>query len=109
MVGYAFTLCYAPAREDVVFGLSYDNKTNVQRLAVEAIEPGDVLMIDARSKTTAASFGHIIATRIQMRGAAGLVTDGALRTAQASRRSTFRRASERPTRPPHRSRTSPST
>jgi regulator of RNase E activity RraA len=79
MVGYAFTLRYAPAREDVGLASSYDNETNVQRLAVEAIGPGDVLVIDARGDTKAASFGHILATRIQVRGAAGLVTDGALR------------------------------
>lgn len=79
MVGYAFTLRYAPAREDVGLANSYDNKTNIQRIAVEAIGPGDVLVIDARGDTKAASFGHILATRIKIRGAAGLVTDGALR------------------------------
>lgn len=79
MVGYAFTLRYVPAREDVGFDVDYDNKTNVQRLAVEAVGPDDVLVIDARSEVRAASFGHIIATRIMKRGAAGLVTDGGLR------------------------------
>lgn len=79
MVGYAFTLRYAPAREDVGFYVEYDNATNVQRLAVEAIGSGDVLVIDARNEVRAASFGHIIATRIMRRGAAGLVTDGGLR------------------------------
>ena len=57
----------------------YDTTTNVQRLAVEAIDTDDVLVIDARGETRAASFGHIIATRIMQRGAAGLVTDGGLR------------------------------
>jgi regulator of RNase E activity RraA len=79
MVGYAFTLRYVPAREDVAVEARYDNERNVQRLAVEAIGPEDVLVIDARSDVSAASFGHIIATRIRERGAAGLVTDGALR------------------------------
>lgn len=79
MVGRAFTLRYAPAREDVGFYVEYDNTTNVQRLAVEAIGPGDVLVIDARNDVRAASFGHIIATRMLRRGAAGLVTDGGLR------------------------------
>ncbi|HEX4518724.1 MAG TPA: hypothetical protein VH063_03985 [Gaiellaceae bacterium] len=79
MVGYAFTLRYVPAREDVAVDAHYDNDRNVQRLAVEAVGPEDVLVIDARSDVSAASFGHIIATRIRERGAAGLVTDGALR------------------------------
>ena len=79
MVGYAFTLRYVPAREDVAVDAHYDNDRNVQRLAVEAVGSEDVLVIDARSDVSAASFGHIIATRIARRGAAGLVTDGALR------------------------------
>ena len=78
MVGYAFTLRYAPAREDLG-GVVYDNNTDVQRLAVEAIGKDDVLVIDARGETRAASLGHILATRIVQRGAAGLVTDGAVR------------------------------
>jgi regulator of RNase E activity RraA len=79
MVGYAFTLRYVPAREDLDLQIDYDNRTNVQRIAVETIGPDDVLVIDARGDLGAASFGHIIATRIMRRGAAGLVTDGALR------------------------------
>jgi regulator of RNase E activity RraA len=79
MVGYAFTLRYVPAREDVI-DREYDNSANVQRLAVEAMQRDDVLVIDARGEvSSAASFGHILGTRIRHRGAAGLVTDGALR------------------------------
>lgn len=78
MVGYAFTLRYVPIREDLV-DTQYDNNVNIQRLAVEAIGEDEVLVIDARGETRAASFGHILATRIKNRGAAGLVTDGALR------------------------------
>lgn len=79
MVGYALTLRYVPTREDVGFEVDYDNTKNVQRLAIEAIEPDDVLVIDARGDERAASLGHILATRIRARGGAGLVTDGALR------------------------------
>jgi regulator of RNase E activity RraA len=79
LVGYAFTLRYVPAREDLDMQVEYDNETNIQRIAVEAIGPEEVLVIDARGEVRAASFGHIIATRIMKRGAVGLVTDGALR------------------------------
>jgi regulator of RNase E activity RraA len=79
MIGYAFTLRYVPAREDVGMEVDYDNTTNVQRLAVESVGPGDVLVVDARGDIRAASFGHILATRIRERGAAGFVTDGGLR------------------------------
>jgi regulator of RNase E activity RraA len=85
MVGRAFTLRYAPSREDVGFRVDYDNSADLQRLAVERVGPGDVLVIDARGQTRAASFGHIIATRIAKRGAAGLVTDGSLRDTPAFR------------------------
>jgi len=79
MVGRAFTLRYVPIREDLDKAVEYNNDNNIQRLAVEAVGEGDVLMIDARSNINAASFGHILATRIMMRGASGLVTDGGLR------------------------------
>jgi regulator of RNase E activity RraA len=78
MAGYAFTLRMIPAREDLADEL-YDNTKNVQRLAVEAVGEGEVLVIDARGDVSAASLGHILGTRIMVRGAAGLVTDGALR------------------------------
>ncbi|MCL4540908.1 MAG: ribonuclease activity regulator RraA [Chloroflexi bacterium] len=78
LVGQAFTLRYVPAREDVEHG-DYNNLTNKQRLAVEAVGPGDVLVIDARGNTLAGTLGNILATRIKVRGAAGIVTDGAFR------------------------------
>jgi regulator of RNase E activity RraA len=78
MVGYAVTIRYVPMREDMV-DRQYDNSVNVQRLAVESMEKDDVLVIEARGDIRAASFGHILATRINAKGAAGLVTDGALR------------------------------
>jgi regulator of RNase E activity RraA len=78
MVGYAFTLRYVPMREDLVDEL-YDNTKNVQRIAVESVGQDDILVIDARGDTRAATLGNILATRLIARGARGLVTDGALR------------------------------
>lgn len=78
LVGYAFTLRYVPAREDLADTL-YDNTKNIQRIAVESVEKDDVLVIDARGDVRAATLGNILATRLKARGAAGLVTDGALR------------------------------
>lgn len=79
LLGYACTLRYVPSREDLGFHVDYDNSRDVQRIAVEHVGADDVLVIDARGQLGAASFGHIIATRIERRGAAGLVTDGGLR------------------------------
>ncbi|MCA1736191.1 MAG: ribonuclease activity regulator RraA [Actinobacteria bacterium] len=85
MVGTAFTLRYVPTRADVDNGSTFDNATNPQRVAIETIGPGDVLVIDARSDLRAGSLGNILATRAQQRGAAGIVTDGALRDSPAFR------------------------
>ncbi|MEJ7804141.1 MAG: ribonuclease activity regulator RraA [Candidatus Limnocylindria bacterium] len=79
MVGRAVTLRYVPARDDVGTGATFDNRTNAQRIAVESVGLGDVLVIDARGDTRAAALGNILATRILRLGAAGIVTDGALR------------------------------
>ena len=81
MVGTAFTLRYVPTREDVDTGVEIDNETNVQRLAVERVGPGEVLVTDARGELTAPTMGNILAARLRARGAAGIVTDGAFRDA----------------------------
>lgn len=85
LVGYAFTLRYIPMREDLERTGDFDNRTNQQRVAVESVGPDDVLVIDARGDTRAATLGNILATRIMRRGAAGIVTDGAFRDTPAIR------------------------
>jgi regulator of RNase E activity RraA len=85
MVGQAVTLRYIPARDDLEPTGDYDNQTNKQRLAIETVGPGDVLVIDARGETGAAVLGNILAARIKARGAAGIVTDGAFRDAPVIR------------------------
>jgi regulator of RNase E activity RraA len=79
LAGQAFTLRYIPVREDLERPGEFDNRTNKQRIAVESVGPGDVLVIDARGDLRAATLGDILATRIAQRGAAGIVTDGAFR------------------------------
>lgn len=82
LAGHAFTLRYIPSRQDLV-DRRYDNSTNAQRLAMERIGPDQVLVIDARGDARTGTMGDILATRIMMRGAAGIVTDGALRDTPA--------------------------
>ena len=89
MAGQAFTLRYIPMREDLERTGEFDNRTNQQRVAVESVGPGDVLVIDARGDTRAATLGNILATRIMHRGAAGIVTDGAFRDTPAIRAMPF--------------------
>lgn len=79
LVGYAYTLRFIPMREDLDLSSDFDNSTNLQRIAVESVGPSDVLVIDARGDVQAATLGNILATRMMVRGAAGIVTDGAFR------------------------------
>jgi regulator of RNase E activity RraA len=85
LAGCAFTLRYIPMREDLERTGEFDNRTNQQRVAVESVGPDDVLVIDARGDTRAATLGNILATRLMRRGAAGIVTDGAFRDTPAIR------------------------
>lgn len=82
MVGSAFTLRYIPAREDLDRA-PLDNLTDIQRIGIEQIGPGEVLVIDARGDTRAGTMGNILATRVHRRGATGIVTDGAYRDSPA--------------------------
>lgn len=81
MVGPVFTLRYIPAREDLNPVAVFEDPDHPQRRAVEDIPEGHVLVMDCRQDASAASAGSILATRLQYRGCAGIVTDGGLRDA----------------------------
>jgi len=81
MVGRARTLRYVALREDL--RQQYSAGLNAQRRVVEAMTPGDVLVIEARGVPDAATIGDIYATRAFSLGAVGIVTDGALRDTPA--------------------------
>jgi regulator of RNase E activity RraA len=79
LVGEAFTLRYIPAREDLDQVSVFENPEHPQRKAIETVPAGQVLVMDCRGETRAASAGNILVTRLRVRGAAGVVTDGCLR------------------------------
>lgn len=81
MVGEAFTLRYMPAREDRNGISVFQNRAHPQRKAVEECPPGAVFVIDSRKDARAASAGSILVTRLEVRGVAGIVTDGGFRDA----------------------------
>ena len=81
MVGPVYTLRYIPAREDLNPITVFRNADHPQRVAVEQIPKGHVLVMDCRQDASAASAGSILATRLEIRGCAGIVTDGGLRDA----------------------------
>ncbi len=79
MVGEAFTLRYIPAREDLNQMEVFRDPNHPQRVAVETCPEGAVLVMDSRKSARAASAGSILITRLMVRGAAGVVTDGGFR------------------------------
>ncbi len=79
MVGDAYTLRYIPAREDLNPISVFKDPKHLQRVAIEECPEGAVLVIDSRKDARAASAGSILATRLMLRGVAGLVTDGGFR------------------------------
>ncbi|WP_116771008.1 ribonuclease activity regulator RraA [Maribacter litoralis] len=79
MVGEAYTLRYIPAREDLNPISVFRDPKHLQRVAVEECPEGAVLVIDSRQNGRAASAGSILVTRLMVRGAAGIVTDGGFR------------------------------
>lgn len=81
MVGEAFTLRYIPAREDLNPITVFQDPQHPQRVAVETCPAGAVLVIDSRKDPRAASAGSILASRLMLRGVAGMVTDGGFRDA----------------------------
>ena len=82
MVGPAYTLRYIPTRPDTDPLDAFREPDHPQRVAVENCPQGAVLVMDCRQDASAASAGSILLTRCQMRGVAGVVSDGGVRDAR---------------------------
>ncbi len=78
-VGEAVTLRNIPMREDLDRLEAFRDPEHPQRKAIETVGPGQVLVMDCRGDLRAASGGNILVTRMRMRGAVALVSDGAIR------------------------------
>src|SRR3954452_15661458 len=78
-VAEGFTMRFIPAREDVDTLDPYRSGNTLQWVAIEAVPSGQVLVVDSRGDTSAASGGDMLMTRAWQRGVAGFVTDGGLR------------------------------
>jgi len=77
IVGTAKTLRFVPGREDLF--QSHGGGYNAQKRAFDAVERGEILVIEARGETASGTLGDILALRAHARGAAGIVTDGGVR------------------------------
>jgi regulator of RNase E activity RraA len=79
MVGPAYTLRYIPAREDIDLPPKPTDPENAQKHAVENAPPGSVLVVSTGPELRSGTFGDSLVARMQVRGLAGIVSDGAMR------------------------------
>jgi 2-keto-4-pentenoate hydratase/2-oxohepta-3-ene-1,7-dioic acid hydratase in catechol pathway/regulator of RNase E activity RraA len=77
IIGTAKTLRFVPNREDLF--KSHGGGHNAQKRAFDAVGEGEVIVIEARGERGAGTLGDVLAIRAKARGAAGIVTDGAVR------------------------------
>ena len=81
IAGPAYTLRFIPGREDLN-GPDILKRTDLaQRRAIEECPPGYILVVDALGREDGAAIGDILATRLQVRGVTGLVSDANVRDA----------------------------
>lgn len=57
--------------------------------AVSMAKPGDVLVVNIRGDVNSGAWGEILTTAAEARGIAGLIIDGAVRDAEATRKHNF--------------------
>ena len=81
LVGRARTLRYVALREDVKH-LALNGRT-AQKQVVETVQPGDVVVMEARGVPDAGTIGDIFAARVKALGGTGVITDGAIRDTPA--------------------------
>jgi len=77
--GPARTLRYVPHRPDLF--AERGGGFNAQKRLFDTVGAGEVIVMEARGDATAGTVGDVLALRAQVRGAAAIVTDGAVRDA----------------------------
>lgn len=81
VVGPAVTLQFMPQREDIASGLGQEHTEKVSALwaVFEAVQPGDVLCVQAFGDPYTGCMGEMLTTYFVGRGGAGIVVDGCIR------------------------------
>jgi regulator of RNase E activity RraA len=77
VVGLARTLRYVPNREDLF--KTHGGGFNAQKRAIDSVNEGEILVMEARGEKGTGTVGDILALRAQVRGAAAIITDGGVR------------------------------
>jgi len=81
VVGPALTIRSVPGRDDLQ-AIAYEPNTLFPGHpddAIDAVQPGDVVVLDGGGATNEGLFGDLLTLRIKKRGAAGLVSDMCVR------------------------------
>jgi len=83
VVGSALTLQFMPQREDMASGQGqeYAERHTALWHVLEAVQPGDVLVIQAYGSRFSGCIGDILARYFVRKGGAGIVVDGRIRDA----------------------------
>ncbi|MFI8412611.1 fumarylacetoacetate hydrolase family protein [Paeniglutamicibacter gangotriensis] len=81
VIGTARTLRYVPGREDLF--KTHGGGYNAQKRVIDAIGPGEILVMEARGEKGSGTLGDILAMRTQVRGAEAIITDGGVRDLDA--------------------------
>lgn len=81
VVGPAVTLQFMPQREDIASGAGQEKteKRTALWAVFEAVQPGDVLMIQAWGDPYTGCMGEMLTTYFKGRGGIGVVVDGCIR------------------------------
>lgn len=77
VIGTARTLRFVPNREDLF--KSHGGGFNAQKRAIDSVNEGEILVMEARGETGSGTLGDILGLRAQVRGAAAIITDGGVR------------------------------
>ncbi len=77
IVGLAKTLRFVPNREDLF--ASHGGGYNAQKRAFDAVNEGEILVIEARGEKGSGTLGDVLAIRANARGAEAIITDGGVR------------------------------
>lgn len=81
IVGQAVTLQFMPMREDIGSSVAQEEYERTSALwhVLDAIQPGDVLVVAAKGHIQTGVLGEMLLTYLKGRGGAGAVVDGCVR------------------------------
>ncbi len=81
VVGPAVTLQFMPQREDIASGVAQEQgeKRTALWSVFEAVQPGDILTVQANADPYTGCLGEMLVTYFKGRGGIGIVVDGCIR------------------------------